>query len=131
MTPYGSGLHILRIQYQLVSKGFLVCCKFKRKLNCIRIQRIESVRGGGERTKVRRNNKGKQVYFELKYLRMNTYKNKTDCPFTKVSVSRPLILMLKESGEWKEHKSNFFCYKQKLSFIALVYSLSLPHIRIV
>ena len=76
MTPYGSGLHILRIQYRLVSKGFLVCCKFKQKLNCTRIQRVESIRGGRERTKVHRNNKGKQVYFEFEYLRMNTKRTK-------------------------------------------------------
>ena len=48
MTLYGSGLHILRIKYQLVSKGFLACCKCKRKLNCTRIQQIESIREGGK-----------------------------------------------------------------------------------
>ena len=75
MAPYGSGVHTLRIRYQLVSKGFLVWYKFEQKLKCARTQRIASIWGGGG-TKVRRNNKGKQVYFEFKYLRMNTKRTK-------------------------------------------------------
>ena len=64
MAPHDSGVHTLRIRYQLVSKGFLVWYKFERKLKCARTRRIESIwegrgGGGGEGTKVRRNNKGK------------------------------------------------------------------------
>ena len=77
MAPYGSGVHTLRIRYQLVSKGVLVWYKFEQKLKCARTQRIESIwEGEGGGTKVRRNNKGKQVYFELEYLRMNTKRTK-------------------------------------------------------